>query len=219
MAPVTPERPAWPPAGDADGAFELALFPLRTVLFPGGLLPLKIFEPRYLDLMARCLREGSGFGVVALREGGEVAGSTHPVLLERTGVLAELDAVDSTQPGILMVRSRGTRRFRLRSPRRQADGLWLADAVLLPDEPAVPLPEARQGVAEALQQAIEALAAQEIEPFLRPHRLDDAGWVANRWAEVLPLPLAAKQRLMEEPDALRRLDVVEEYLRGERPVA
>jgi Lon protease-like protein len=211
--------PRWPPTRAGHDAFELPLFPLRTVLFPGGLLPLKIFEPRYLDLMTRCLRDGTGFGVVALREGAEVAGAGHPTLLERVGVLAVLDAVDSTQPGILLVRSRGTQRFRLQSQRQQPDGLWVGEAQLLPEDTEASLPAPREQVARALQQAIATLAAQGIEPFLEPHRLGDAGWVANRWAEVLPLPLAAKQRLMEQTDALQRLSAVEEYLRGQRPVA
>jgi uncharacterized protein len=166
--------------------------------------------------MTRCLRERSGFGVVALREGPEVAGSAHPTLLERIGVLAELVDVDSSHPGILLVRTRGTQRFRVLSHRREADGLWMAEATLLPAEADVPLPDERVEVARALQQAIAALAAQQVEPFFEPHRLDDAGWVANRWSEVLPLPLAAKQRLMEQADALQRLAVVEEYLRGQR---
>lgn len=208
----------WPPADAAQVPFELALFPLGTVLFPGGLLPLKIFEPRYLDLMTRCLRERSGFGVVALREGREVADSTHPTLFERVGVLAELEDVDASQTGILLVRTRGTRRFRLLSRRRQDDGLWVAEATLLPPDADVPLPAERREVGAALTRAIGALAAQGVEPFFEPHRLDDAGWVASRWCEVLPLPLAAKQRLMEETDPLRRLAVVEEYLRGERAI-
>jgi hypothetical protein len=213
-APAAP----WPPVDAEQVPFELALFPLGTVLFPGGLLPLKIFEPRYLDLMTRCLRERSGFGVVALREGREAAQSAHPTLFERVGVLAELVDVDASQSGILLVRTRGTRRFRLQSRRQQPDGLWLGDATLLPPDTAVPLPAERHEVAAALTRAIAALAAQGVEPFFEPHQLDDAGWVASRWCEVLPLPLAAKQRLMEDSDALRRLAVVEEYLRGERAI-
>ena len=210
--------PSWPPANGSEQAFELPLFPLRTVLFPGWLLPLKIFEPRYLDLMVGCLRDRTGFGVVALREGHEAASTPHPTLFERVGVLAELVEVDSTQPGILLVRTRGTRRFRLLSRRQQADGLWMGEALLLPIEPPAALPPERGEVAQALERAITALAEQGVEPFFEPHRLGDAGWVADRWCEVLPMPLAAKQRLMEEVDPLQRIAVVEEVLRGERPM-
>src|SRR5437867_973723 len=105
---------------------ELPLFPLHTVLFPAGLLSLKVFEARYLDLMARCVREQSPFGVVALRHGPEVRkGGNEPIELERRGVVAEVLDVDSEQPGILQVRCRGTHRFDLRSTEQQADGLWV----------------------------------------------------------------------------------------------
>ncbi len=203
------------PVGPTDGpSFELPLFPLRSVLYPGGLLPLKIFEPRYLDLMTRCLREQSGFGVVALREGSEAGATEAPTLFERIGVMAELLDVDSPQGGILMVRCRGTQRFRLTSFEKRAHGLWVAQVTRLPvDVTRTPQPE-QQPVVEALRQAIDALAAQDARPFLTPHEFDDAGWVANRWCELLPISLAAKQRLMELVDPVARLSLVDDFLRG-----
>ena len=192
----------------------LPLFPLQTVLFPGGLLGLKVFEARYLDLMSDCLRGGRLFGVVALRRGSEAKVSDEAVDLERVGTLAEIIDVDSAQPGILQVRCRGTQRFELNAPHQQADGLWLAQHRLLPDdEPVVPT-EALHSTVRGLVQAIASLKEQGTAPFLEPHRFDDAAWVANRWCEILPISQAAKQKLMELPDPIARLQLVDEYLRG-----
>ncbi len=204
----------------ADAAVDLPLFPLRTVLFPGGLLNLKVFEARYLDLVSRCLREGSGFGVVCLRQGGEVRAAGDAVQLEPEGVVARIDEVDAAQAGILQVRCIGTRRFALgAAPRQQPDGLWRAHVHWLPDdEPTLPPPELA-GTAKALGDAISTLTAQRAFPFAEPHRLDDAGWVANRWCELLPISLAAKQKLMALPDPLVRLRLVDEFLRQRGVVA
>ena len=161
---------------------EQPLFPLRTVLFPDGLLELKIFEARYLDLMSRCLREHAPFGVVALRSGSEArSGSGEPVRLYEAGTLAELIDVDSAQAGILLVRCRGTRRFVVGATRQEHDGLWLAKATPIADAPPAPPTPSQAHAVKSLADAIAALAAQGTEPFLSPHRLDDAGWVANRW--------------------------------------
>ena len=192
----------------------LPLFPLQSVLFPGGQLALKIFEARYLDLISDCLRSRQPFGVVCLLQGGEVR-SDRTVRFESTGVLAQLDEVDSEQPGLLHARCSGTQRFRLDGPAtQQADGLWLGDAELLPDD-TVTVPQAQfLPTVRALANAIATLQSQGNQPFRPPHRLDDAGWVANRWCELLPIPLGAKQKLMELPDPQLRLQLVHEYLRG-----
>jgi len=193
----------------------LALFPLQTVLFPGGLLHLKVFEARYLDLIGRCLREGSSFGVVALRQGGVVRrpGVDEAIELERCGVMAELLDVDVAQPGIMQVRCRGGTRFALQATRQQDDGLWLGEASTIDDDIVVAPGAALEASARGLAQAIRALREQGATPFLEPLRLDDAGWVANRWCEILPIPLAARQRLMQLEDPLARLRLVDEFLR------
>jgi hypothetical protein len=195
-------------------ASELPLFPLQAVLFPDGLLSLKVFEARYLDLVGICLRERRPFGVVALRRGSEVRHGDSKVDLEHIGVLAELIDVDSAQPGILQVRCRGTRRFAMTETRQQSDGLWLACTKLQPDDAAVPVPAALQGTVRGLANAIATLELQGAQPFLQPYRLDSAGWVANRWCEILPISLAAKQKLMELPDPTVRLQLVDEFLRN-----
>jgi Lon protease-like protein len=193
----------------------LPLFPLQTVLFPGGLLPLKVFEARYLDLMGHCMRSGEPFGVVCMSRGAEAGDNPEGVRIERVGVLARIEDVDAEQAGILKVRCIGGSRFRLReAPAQQAQGLWVAPAELIDaDAPRLPDP-ALQPTVQALQQALEALLSQDVKPFAEPLQWRDAGWVANRWCELLPIPLAAKQRLMELEDPTIRLQLVDEFLRS-----
>jgi len=194
--------------------FELPLFPLQTVLFPDGLLSLKVFEARYLDLVGSCMRESSPFGVVALKQGAEAGKRSEGATFEIIGTLAELIDVDSAQAGILQVRCRGTQRFEVKSSKQQSDGLWIAKASTLPiDDPAAPA-EAMLESVKGLANAIATLKAQNQVPFLQPYRFDKAGWVANRWCEILPISLAAKQKLMELPDAQVRLQLVDEFLRS-----
>ncbi len=193
---------------------ELPLFPLRSVLFPGGLLMLKIFEARYLDLTSRCLRTGKGFGVIALRQGGELKTSDKTIDLEPIGVVAEIIDVDSPQSGILDLRCRGSMRFKPYSVKQQSDGLWIAEVEFLAaDETAEPGEKFAACVA-ALVDAIDSLTAQGAQPFLEPLHLEDAAWVANRWCEILPITLAAKQKLMALDDPLIRLSLVDDYLRS-----
>ena len=192
----------------------LPLFPLQTVLFPDGLLELKIFDTRYLDLMARCMREQAPFGVVALRSGGETARSAAgaSVSLFDVGTLAGLIEVDSPETNILLVRCRGGQRFRLGAVRQEPDGLWVGDAAPVADDPAVAPSATHANVVKSLVDAVATLSAQGAEPFLQPHRFDDAGWVANRWCEILPLPIDAKHRLLSL-DPLSRLDIVDSLMR------
>jgi len=196
---------------------ELPLFPLRTVLFPDGLLELRIFEARYLDLVSRCLRERAPFGVVALRAGSEARTAGDSVQLYEAGTLAELIDVDSAEAGILAVRCRGGERFKLvDTARQERDGLWVAPTEPIAPDPVVAPAPAHAEVVQALADAIAALAAQGTRPFLEPHRLDSAGWVANRWCEMLELPLEARQRLLTL-DPLARLDLIASLLRVRDP--
>ena len=201
-----------PPTQDLNA---LPLFPLRSVLFPGGMLSMKVFEARYLDLIADCLRCQHGFGVVCLLQGGELAADQSAAAFESTGVLARLDEVDGEQPGLLRVRCSGTSRFKLDGEAaRQTDGLWVADVSLLPDDESMLPPPVLLLTVKALANAIGTLKEQGALPFSEPFRLDDAGWVANRWCEILPIPTGAKQKLMELPDPQVRLQLVHEYLLG-----
>ena len=195
----------------------LPLFPLRTVLFPGGLLPLKIFEARYLDMVTGCLRSGRPFGVVCLTQGAEAGADRGGTLFETTGTLARIDDVDGQQAGILLLRCTGTQRFRLvGTPSRERSGLWTGRAERLPDDEPVTPPEAAQPVVDALTEAASRLASEGIEVMAAPLRFDDAGWVANRWCELLPLSLAARQELMVLQDPLQRLQVVHGLLQDHK---
>jgi uncharacterized protein len=197
----------------------LSLFPLNLVLFPGARLALRVFEARYLDLVSHCMKTGEGFGVVCLKRGGETPRTPGTVDFETVGVLAYIDEVDAEQAGILRLRCSGRQRFRLQGEAWQRnDGLWQAEAeAIAEDAPHVPGPAMLQTV-NALAEAIRKLQQMEKVPFDEPYRLDDAGWVANRWCELLPVPLAAKQKLMELADPVIRLSIVDGYLRDKKVV-
>jgi uncharacterized protein len=207
------------PASDPHSLRELPLFPLQSVLFPGALLQLRVFEARYLDLVSRCLREQQPFGAICLRQGSEVRDDDEAVLLESTGVLARLEEVDAEQAGVLRVRCLGTQRFEIDEPIQQPGGLWTARAWLIDDDPIVAPPETMLATVRALANAIGALERKGGSPFVKPYRFDDAGWVANRWCELLPISLAAKQKLMALEDPQMRLRLVDEYLRGKGVVS
>lgn len=206
-------------AADAASIAALPLFPLNTVLFPAGLLTLKVFEARYLDMVATCLRERTPFGVVALTKGQEVRRPGDTEQFEAIGCLAELIECDSPTVGILHIRCRGGRRFRQEGAAHQADdGLWEADVQTLPDDAPVPPTVEQASTVAALQRAIAALESQGNAPFLPPWRLDEAAWVANRWCELLPIPLAARQSLMELTDPVARLELVRQFLQQHRVI-
>jgi len=197
---------------------DLPLFPLHTVLFPGGLLPLKIFEARYLDMARECLREKTPFGVCLLKSGAEVAQPDETAAVpESVGCLAEIEQCDVETFGMLLIRAHGTRRFRLLSHRSEADGLLVGMAEPLPDD--IPLEGserlARFGAcAEVLERIIATIRERDPAslPFAEPFRFDDPSWVSNRLAEVLPIALRARQKLMELDDAGARIDVVHHYM-------
>ena len=201
-------------------AVRLPLFPLQTVLFPGAVLGLTVFEARYLDLISGSLRSKQPFGVVCLKAGPEAGAGKRPVQFEEVGVLAHIEEVDAEQAGILRVRCTGRQRFRLlAAAEQQEDGLWVAPEIqLIDDDPVrVPGPAMLQTV-KALAEAIRKLQTQDKAPFAPPFRLDDAGWVANRWCELLPVSLAAKQKLMQLEDPVIRLSLVDGFLRDKKVV-
>lgn len=185
---------------------EIPLFPLNTVLFPGGVLPLRIFEPRYLDMVGRCMREGSEFGVVLIREGVEAGGGASVFSL---GTLAQIVDFDQLPDKLLGITTRGTRRFRVLSARTEDDGLHVARVEVLPEPDSVPLPLDFQRYAALLEQALPQMG--DFFKHLQP-RYDDAGWVSGRLTEVLPIALQDKQRLLEMDDPLARLELLQPLL-------
>jgi Lon protease-like protein len=182
----------------------IPLFPLQTVLFPGGPLKLRIFEPRYLDMIGRCMREGTVFGVARIVSGSEVG---RDAKTERIGTTARIVDFEQLKDGLLGILAVGERCFRIESTRQEPNGLNIADVVWLPSEPTIAVPADSAYLAILLQHALPQLAPlyDNIEP-----RYDDASWVSCRCVELLPLPLPDKQKLLEMQDPLQRL----EYLRA-----
>jgi uncharacterized protein len=166
-----------------------------------------------------CMRTQQPFGVICLSQGAEAGPSSTTPSFEAVGVLARIDDVDAEQTGILRVQCTGGQRFRLSQPAVQsANGLWKAHVTLVPQDPLrVPGP-AMLPTVTALAETIKKLQERDAEPFAQPYRLDDAGWVANRWCELLPVPLAAKQKLMELDDPVIRLSLVDGYLRDKKVI-
>ena len=189
-----------------DRAREVPLFPLNTVLFPGGLLPLRIFEQRYMEMAKACLRDGSHFGVCLIRDGAEVGGPATP---EDVGCLARIAQWDMQQLGLLQIVALGAQRFQILSRRVQGDGLAVAEIALLAGDSDSPVP----AHLVACRQLLERIAAEHGERiFAKPFLFDSSAWVSARLAEILPLPAAAKQRLMELDDGMQRLEILHGFL-------
>lgn len=197
----------------------LPLFPLATVLFPQGHLSLRIFEVRYLDMIRKCQHSGTPFGVVALQSGHEVrkAGAA-PETLHTEGTLAHIERVQELQPGLLHLQCQGGQRFRMATPTRLPYGLWVADVELLEADRPIAIPEHLQQTAKALVQVLMQIQSRSAEaqsgqaPWPTPEQISDCGWVANRWAELLPLPNTVKQQLLSLDNPLLRLELVADAL-------
>ncbi|MBT9613062.1 MAG: LON peptidase substrate-binding domain-containing protein, partial [Burkholderiales bacterium] len=185
---------------------ELPLFPLTTVLFPGGVLPLKIFEQRYMDMTKRCLQDDSQFGVCLIKEGAEVGAVAVPHTI---GTLARIANWDMPQLGVLNVRAIGVQRFQVLDYKTQEDGLLLAQAIRLPLEPTTPLPPEHAACAAVLKHIIAHVGEEKFEP---PFDFDDGVWTSYRLAEIMPIKATAKQDMLEMNDTLIRLDVLHKFL-------
>lgn len=199
---------------------ELPLFPLQAPLFPDGLLTLRVFEPRYLDMVRRCHSSGQPFGVVRLIEGGEVrrrddAEGFVRERFESVGTLAHITALESPQPGLLLLRCRGGQRFELQRSTCLPHGLWMGQIQLLADDVALALPPDLAPLAPLLQSLLHSLAQGAADadlPIQPPYRWQDCGWLANRWSELLPLTDAERQHLMMSDSPLLRLELVADRL-------
>lgn len=200
-------------------SFQLPLFPLQTVLFPGGLLALRIFEVRYLDLIQRCQKEGAPFGVVCLSRGSEVRQAPvpgEPEVFHTVGTMAHLVALERPQPGLMLIRCHGGRRFRLLRSEQMKHGLWTGEAEYLEDDPVVPVPADLAPVRAGLQRLLQHMQAQarpdDELPIQPPYQWDDCGWVANRWCELLPVSPQLKQQFLAVDNPLVRLELVDDLL-------
>jgi len=199
----------------------LPLFPLGTVLFPGGFMPLRIFEVRYLDLINKCFKSGAPFGVVSLTRGTEVLrAGAETERFAAVGTLATIRSFESLQAGLLQIECVGTQRFRIHRSAQQQYGLWTAEVESIDDDVALAIPDDLRHAAIALKRLIDTLeerrSMQAMDdmrlPIYAPYRFDDCGWVANRWCEFLPIQTEARQRLMELDSPLMRLELVSDLL-------
>ncbi len=185
---------------------QIPLFPLNTVLYPGGPLQLRIFEPRYLELVSDCLRHGNGFGVCLIRTGAEVGPAPVP---RDVGTLGRISDWEQRRDGLLGITVIGERRFRLRELQTLPSQLLLGEVEYLEQPARTALPERFQPLTELLRRIVEQLDG----PYdSLPTAYDEAGWVSYRLAEILPLPLAAKQELLEQDDPLGRLERIERLI-------
>jgi Lon protease-like protein len=184
---------------------QVPLFPLNTVLFPGGPLPLRIFEARYIDMVGDCLRRDAPFGVLLIRDGGE----TGPATTHSIGTLARIADWYQGSDGLLGVTAIGEHRFQLLSSERMDSGLNVGQIEVLPDEPSMPLPEEYRPLSQILDGVLDDLGRLYAS---LDRRLDDAAWVTTRFVEILPLELEEKQRCLEDCDPAARLRIVKQLL-------
>jgi Lon protease-like protein len=188
---------------------EFALFPLNAVLFPGGPLPLRIFEPRYVDMISRSLREDRPFGVCLIRKGSE----TGRAKLARVGTFARIVDWNRLEGGLLGIVVHGGTRFEVGQTAVKRDGLTIGDVTLLPDEPRRRPPAEWRPLVRALRELVPTLGNvyRNVEGGF-----DDAAWVAWRFAEILSLPLAQKQVMLEMTNPLERLRMLHPLVEAAR---
>jgi Lon protease-like protein len=186
---------------------EIPLFPLRSVLFPGGFLPLRIFEQRYLQMVRDCARDDSGFGVCLIREGEE---AVSPVKTATVGTHAQIVDWYTLEDGLLGVSCVGTVRFMSDSSWREDNGLFRARVRLLPEPQPVRLPEAYSLLSDVLGRFMEKVGHQY--PSYGEESLQDAVWVGYRLSELLPISGVEKQHLLELDDPIQRLQSLVDVL-------
>jgi len=184
---------------------QIPLFPLHTVLYPGGPLPLRIFEQRYLDMVSRCVKSERPFGVLLIRSGNE----TGPADTYNVGTLARITDWYQGSDGLLGITATGETRFRLLSSTRQDDGLAIGEVELLPQETACALPEDYQPLAKILSGVLDDLG-RLYEPLEKHY--DDAEWVGYRFSEILPITPEQKQSCLEIDNPIARLEMLNEVL-------
>jgi Lon protease-like protein len=186
---------------------EIPLFPLRTVLFPDGYLPLRIFEQRYLTMIRDCARDDSGFGVCLIREGEE---AVSPVKTAQVGTHARIIDWYTLEDGLLGVSTTGTLRFSVESSWQQDDGLFRAQVQILPEPEPCPVPEEYSILSDVLGRFMEKVG--DNYPGYTPEHLQDSVWLGYRLSELLPLAGIEKQHLLEIVDPLERLQSLLEIL-------
>lgn len=185
----------------------LPLFPLNTVVFPGGKLPLRIFEQRYLDMVKRAIADETPFGICAIREGAETGAPAVPYAV---GTCVQVTDWDMPETGILHIETRARERFVIRSTHVESSGLLVGNVEGVSAEPAVGVPSDLELAVEILRHIIGEYGSVHFPP---PHAFDNAVWVGYRLSEVLPLKHATKQNLLEMNDSVTRLRILTEFLK------
>jgi Lon protease-like protein len=195
---------------------NIPLFPLGMTLFPEGVAALKIFEVRYLDMTRASFRDKVPFGIVTLNQGAEVREPTKQVSFADIGTLADIVDFEAVQPSLYAIRCRGQSRFKIDHSEQMPNGLWRADVTLIEEDPSVEIPPELTRSTTTLQRVLRSMDEQDIpddqRPIFKPYRLNDCGWVSNRWAELLNLNAQQKQHLMTLENPRLRLDLVQELL-------
>jgi len=194
---------------------KIPLFPLGTVLFPDGVIALKIFEARYLDMIKQCLREKTEFGVISIIKNLDTNHESSAVSFSNIGTLALIEDFDPVQPALYMTKSFGTQRFKLLSSTQESNGLWIGDIELLEKDPHIPIPQEHQKVAQLLDEIISVIQSEDLlgeALFKKPFKVDDCGWVSNRLAELLPISLLQKNHLLAQTNPRIRLDLISEII-------
>ena len=186
---------------------DYPLFPLSSVVFPGGIMPLRLFEPRYMDMLRYCTTQQSGFGVCALEGGGEGNRETTPRTI---GTLAEIIDFDQLDDGFLGITVEGKRRFQILDKRRTENGLWWGTVRFLEEQEDVPCPREFS----TLQQVLESIYDNLGEPYAsRPRDFESASWISARLTELLPFDAATKHNLLATPDPVERLRQIQPLIK------
>ena len=187
---------------------QLPLFPLNTVVFPGGVLPLRIFEARYLDMVGACVRDDTGFAVCLIREGREAGGTA---TVHTTGTECKIVDWQKLPDGLLGVTAQGKRKLRVLATRVEPNHLVVGQFAFLAERPELPLP----GQFTSLSKLLKRIVTEIGHPYTTlPDQYHQAGWVGARLAELLPLALPLKQQLLEINDPIERLNQLRDALTG-----
>jgi len=203
--------------------YTLPLFPLSSVVFPDGLLTLKIFEARYLDMVRTCMRNNTDFGVVTLYPESQLNLQAKDHLTPKfpfatIGTTFSIEDADVSCLGLININCRGKQKFEVKSTKQQSDGLWVAEVEDI-IEVNMPIPDDLQTTRKHLQKIISSLSDQDITELklsiAKPYKLQDCAWVANRWCEILNIPLVQKQRMLELESPLIRLELIQDMLSKE----
>ena len=193
----------------------IPLFPLSHGLFPDGMLPLQIFEVRYLDLLKRCHQQQLPFGVAWIKEGSEVKVPGEVPLLHHVGCLAHVREFEQVQPTFFRVLCQGGLRFQLDDVQPGPFGVWQGSVSYLAQDPEVEVPVSMQTHADRLGKVIATAQQKGLLdklPIFPPYHLDQCGWVANRYAEAMPISAELKLQMLSEPDPLKRLEAVAQFI-------